>query len=108
MNVACCGSRVRVYSMTNRAMRDGMASCMSGRSAMDVTGDAVEFVAASVVSVSSRSSSTVTARESEERHGCHAGGAKNHAEYVEVHLFSSRKSEGFHFSEVPMQESPDE
>ena len=53
---------------------------------MDMTGDAVELVAAGVMSVGS---STMTARESEERHCCHAGGAKNHAEYVEVHLFSS-------------------
>src|SRR5205809_6993448 len=50
----------------------------------------MELMAAGVVGVAS----TVTARESEERHCCHAGGAKNHAEYVEVHLFSSRKSEG--------------
>jgi hypothetical protein len=49
---------------------------------VDVPGNAVELMAAGVVGVPS----TVTARESEERHCCHAGGAKNHAEYVEVHL----------------------
>jgi hypothetical protein len=96
---------VCVNAMTDRAVCDDVAGGVRGRRAMDVAGDAVELVAASIVSVAS---STVTARESEERHSCHAGGAKNHAEYVEVHLFSSRKSGGFHFSEVPMQESPDD
>jgi hypothetical protein len=53
---------------------------------VDVSADAVELVAAGVVSVAS----TVTARESKERHRCHAGGTKNHAEYVEVHLSTHR------------------
>ena len=70
---------------------------------MNVSADAVQLAAGSVVRVAS----TVTARESKERHCCHAGGAKNHAEYVEVHLFSSPESEVL-FSDALMQESPDE
>jgi len=63
----------------------------------------VDYVSMRIVSVAS----TVTARECEERHCCHAGGAKNHAEYVEVHLFSSLKSE-VRLGKAPKQESPDE
>jgi hypothetical protein len=91
MNVAGRRSSVRVHTVTSRAMRDGRAGCMSGRTAVDMTGDAVELVAAGVVSVAS----TMTARESKERHGSHAGGTENHAEYVEVHLSTHGSQEIF-------------
>src|SRR4051812_46658987 len=74
------------------------------RTRMNVTRDAVEFVATRIVRVGA---STMTARESEKRHRCHAGGAKNHAEYVEVHL-SAHGSLRVLFSKALKQESPDE
>jgi hypothetical protein len=46
--------------------------------------DPVHLVAAGIVAVVS---SAMAARKAEEGHGGHAGGSKNHAEDVEVHLF---------------------
>jgi hypothetical protein len=45
--------------------------------------DPVHLVAAGIVAVVS---SAMAARKAEECHGGHAGGSKNHAEDVEVHL----------------------
>jgi hypothetical protein len=49
---------------------------------MAVTADTMQLVAGGVVSVMA----PVTAGKSQERHCCHAGGAQNYTEYVEVHL----------------------
>ena len=46
--------------------------------------DSVHLVAAGIVAVVS---SAMAAGKAEEGHGGHAGGSKNHAEDVEVHLF---------------------
>jgi len=66
--------------MADRRVRDGMSGMRRG-SRVNVSGNTVEFVAAGIVSAS-----TMTAREAEEGHCGHASGAKNDAEYVEVHL----------------------
>ena len=47
--------------------------------------DPVHLVAARIVSLVP---SAMAARKAEEGHGGHAGGSKNHAEDVEIHLYS--------------------
>jgi hypothetical protein len=101
------GSDADVMRVTpDVAMRDAMSRSngvtMGGGDGVRCTG-AVQLMAAGVVSVTS----TVTAREAEESHRGHTGGAKNDAENVEVHP-STRGSQRAPFSEVLIQEPADE
>jgi hypothetical protein len=92
---------VGLGNSVTRWNRVSVRATVSRASRVEVAANAVEFVAGGIVRVMA---STVTAGESQKRHGSHAGGTQNHAEYVEIHL-SARGCQGTLFSKALIQES---